>query len=526
MNKLDKYINRLLIVLIIIFINIFSLYVFKRFDLTKAKAYSLSKASKNILNNLDEPVRIRLFFSKNLPGHLNNVRNYSKDLLQEYQTYSTGKIQFEFINPDSEEKFKIEAERANIAPFSIEVYEKDKVEYRDVYLGASVVYKKSNKLIPLIQNTEGLEFIITNTIKELTKQRLRHIAYFQPLTHNERSNEKQLPIPDNIRSLYSIISRTSIMDITDLFTPLPDLTDLLIINAVKDSLHFVQLYNIDQFLMQGKPVLIFQDRYLADLNIPNAILFDNNLLDMLRFHGIFVKPALVMDANCFQVTSNRMQNGMLVPLNFHYPFFPMIQSFSDSLTIHNNLKWVQTYYSSEIHYGRRDFINNIPMLYTSPLSFEIAGFEIAMDYRKYQNIDFFTVFNHNPKPIANLFKGHLKSYFADKEVRMPGFIHDNKNALLFVAGSTSLLNNELLINVPDNVAFIQNLIDYLTNHEDFIHMRNRNITYSPLKQISNKEKSIFKYLNLSLPFIIIMFFALCFTILFKKHKNKIKKLIK
>jgi len=521
---MDKFINKILILLIIICINILSLYYYYRWDVTSTKAYSLSTASKNIINQLDDTVKIRLFFSSKIPPQVENIKKYTKDLLTEYQTYSKGNIYFEFINPQSEEKFISEARLADIPPTRITVYEENSVEQREIYMGMAIVYKDRFDLIPFIADSEGLEYRITTIIKKMIDPTQRHIAYFQPLQEWEKPDENYLlPIPENISELYNILyDDTTILDRADLFRPLPSSTDLLIINAVKDSLHFVQLYNIDQFIMRGKPVIFFTDRYSADPNNSPAILFDNNLLDMLRFHGIYVKPNLVMDAHCMTMSTYRMQNNVLVPVDFNYPFYPIITTFTDSLAIGYNIKEVNTYYTSELHYARKD-LKNTPLLLTSAISSDLGGQIIDIDYRRYANIDYARTFLHNQKPVMNLFTGPLNSYFAEKEVRSQGYLPKTNSAQIIVAGTTSLLDNDLLQNFSGNRNLILNIIDHLTGYQDFIYMRTRNLSYSPLKEPPPYPhfKDIVKYGNLTLPVGLIFVFALVFRVVFKRHQRKV-----
>ncbi|MCK9328790.1 MAG: GldG family protein [Candidatus Cloacimonetes bacterium] len=534
MKYIDLTLKRIMIIIIIICINIVSIYMYIRVDLTKTGAYTLSGATVRTISELDDVVRVRLFFSKNLPPQLNSLMTYTKDLLTEYQTLSRGKIQYEFVNPDTEDELKIEARKAKIPSLSIEVYEKDKVELRDVFLGMSIVYGTKNEIIPIIQNTEGLEFLITNTLKNMIGKRHRLIAYFQPLTEFERVNfeEQQLPMPNNISVFNKMISSSAIFDRTDLVIPLPEHTDLLIVNAVKDSLSDIQLFNIDQFIMKGKPVLIFQDRYVADINAPLAKSFDNNLLEMLRHHSIFVKPALVMDASCFQLTRNRNQGGTMVPVSFDYPFFPFIKNISDSLIVHKNVPYLYSYYSSEVFlFNKNKNIKEISLLKTSDKSFEQSGtpvengFELNTHYSQYLDMDFEKVFNHKSKKIANIYYGDFESYYKDIIEDSSKFRKNTNNGILFVAGTTSLLNNELLQNSPTNAAFILNVIDFLTNESDFILMRNRNIAYSPIKDMNNKEKQFIKYINLIIPSIFVLCYGFIFHLLMQIHKDKIKRIV-
>ena len=73
-----------------------------RIDLTENNLYTLSLGTKNILSQLEEPVTLKLYFSsKQLSGlpQLLNYGNRVRDLLEEYEANSDGKIRFIVINP-------------------------------------------------------------------------------------------------------------------------------------------------------------------------------------------------------------------------------------------------------------------------------------------------------------------------------------------------------------------------------------------------------------------------------------------
>ena len=74
-----------LFIILIILANIVGYNAFARFDLTGPKSYSLSKASKTIVKNLEEPLSVRVFFDDNLPSPYNSVAQYVKDILTEYK---------------------------------------------------------------------------------------------------------------------------------------------------------------------------------------------------------------------------------------------------------------------------------------------------------------------------------------------------------------------------------------------------------------------------------------------------------
>ncbi|HER10202.1 MAG TPA: hypothetical protein ENO20_14955 [Bacteroides sp.] len=57
----------LLFVLIIVLVNLLSEQYFFRLDLTENRRYTLSKATKNILKDLDEPITVKAYFSEDIP---------------------------------------------------------------------------------------------------------------------------------------------------------------------------------------------------------------------------------------------------------------------------------------------------------------------------------------------------------------------------------------------------------------------------------------------------------------------------
>lgn len=85
-------------------------------DLTEDRLYSLSEGTHNILRKLNQPLTLKLYYSRQaaLEGpdgirFWNNYFLYVRDLLQEYASLSGGKIRLEVIDPQS---YSIEEEEA------------------------------------------------------------------------------------------------------------------------------------------------------------------------------------------------------------------------------------------------------------------------------------------------------------------------------------------------------------------------------------------------------------------------------
>ena len=89
-----------LVIGIIIVINLLSNEFHVRFDLTEDRQYTLSDATRDILDDLEEPVTVKAYFSKNVPPEFAKGRQDFQDLLIEYANRSDNQVVYEFINPN------------------------------------------------------------------------------------------------------------------------------------------------------------------------------------------------------------------------------------------------------------------------------------------------------------------------------------------------------------------------------------------------------------------------------------------
>ena len=102
--KKDILIKVAIIIAIIIVVNVLSKRVFTRIDLSKNKVYTLAPISKQIVNSLNDKLVVKAYFSDNLPYPYNNLRRQIQDILNDYRSYSSGDLNYEFLNPPEKKK--------------------------------------------------------------------------------------------------------------------------------------------------------------------------------------------------------------------------------------------------------------------------------------------------------------------------------------------------------------------------------------------------------------------------------------
>jgi ABC-type uncharacterized transport system involved in gliding motility auxiliary subunit len=165
------------LVAILIVINVVGIRLFWRADLTANEQFSLSEASIQVVRNLDDKLVVKAYFTKNLPPPFNATERYVRDLLEEYQSSSKGKMKVVFIDPSDEEKAE-EARQAGITEVTHQVIEKDQASEKKGFRGLIFSYLGETQKIPVIKDTKGLEYDITNIIL-LMSQEKRKVGFLQ-----------------------------------------------------------------------------------------------------------------------------------------------------------------------------------------------------------------------------------------------------------------------------------------------------------------------------------------------------------
>lgn len=155
-----------LFIIVLILLNLVGQRAFFRIDLTSARSYSLSDASKQVVKSLDQPLSVKVFFSDNLPSPYNTVDQYLKDLLVEYKGSSGRKFSYEFFDMGKPENEKI-AEEYGISKYQVQEVSNNEVGIKAVYMGLVLIYSDRVEIIDPIQTVDGLEYKLTTAISNM-----------------------------------------------------------------------------------------------------------------------------------------------------------------------------------------------------------------------------------------------------------------------------------------------------------------------------------------------------------------------
>ncbi|MCR5218973.1 Gldg family protein [Treponema sp.] len=160
--------NILLLVILVVLVNLVFSRVFVRFDLTGPKSYTLSESSKEIVRTIDQPLSIKVFFTKDLPSPYSDTYTYLKDLLSEYENASNSNFKVEWYDMSKEANKKI-ASNYNVNEVRIQQIEKEEASLKNAYMSLVVSYGDQSEVLYLndTNETSGLEYKLTTSLSKV-----------------------------------------------------------------------------------------------------------------------------------------------------------------------------------------------------------------------------------------------------------------------------------------------------------------------------------------------------------------------
>ena len=497
----------------LILLNLTARDIFHRFDLTDNKMFSLSNSSKSIVEKLDDRLTIKVYFSDNLPNELGNTRRYLQDILEEYRAVSKD-INFYFYDPESDSELEEQARKDGIQPVQMQSLENDQMVVKKVYLGMVLLYEDKKETLPVIQTTAGLEYMISTKLKSLINLDKKTIGLLSLSEDVESKNENlsaQLREHYNFRNLQKNNS-------------IPDNIDVLLISGATDTLDSIIYNGITNFLNSGKKLLLAQSGVSTDLQTQQATPIQSNIFELLKKYRLNLQKNLVLDGKCGKVTVQVRQGPFLIPYPMDYPFFPIIDTFDDTLLIVSDLEMVRPLFPSEIQIDTLDnnLVKNVTPLFTSSNNSGIMEMNLNLSPDPQQN------------PFINMLGQKSKVLAATSKL-------SNGGELLLVSDS-KFLSDDAGMSVDENMIFLMNVVDYLAGDQDLISLRSREVTSRPLNilqldpadeqrysqdekdRMKDKTKKRWKFANMVLPSALIIGFGV-FRLRREKNEAEVLKQI-
>ncbi len=453
---------------IVVFLNLVSRNIFARFDLTEGKIYSLSKATKSYIRNLPDKLIIRAYISSKLPFPYNARSLYVRDLLNEYVANARGMIEYDLIDP-KDPKTVMEARRAGIQPILFTEIRQGEFKRKEGYMGIVLLYKDRREIIPIIEDLRGLEYDITSKIRKLVTGKLGVLGFTKG--HGEKD------LDERIRG--ALLDHYNILDIDLTNQDIPDSVDALVILGPSEKFDSVSLRKLDDFVMSGRPVAFFIDKYNVEPQMFNARFVRTGIDTLLHAYGFKVKSGMVFDRQCQQVTIESRRGFFVITNITEYPAFVKVTDINKESPITKNIESVVLPYCAPVEGGT-------PLLRSSKYSwFEKNVFNVS------PLRDYFMGKKRGPFVLGAVSTGKFKSAFKKG-------VESAENRIC-VFGTSKFVTGRYAT-VP-GVALFLNVCDWLMQDEALIAIRGKGVQDRPLKPVGRGTKMAIRYINMLIPIV-------------------------
>ena len=287
-------------------INVFSnnaLYS-ARLDLTEDKLFTLSQGTRNVIDSVEEPIRLKLYFSKTMAKQVPSIDRYGlrvREMLEEFVNASDGRIRLEVIDPEPFTDAEDDAVRAGLQPLPLSNGE----ELYFGLLGTNTTDEREQIAVFTQEKEPFLEYDLAKLVYNLTDPDKPIVglitahqmnANVSPLQRFSGQGPQPWAIVDIIREGFELEE----VDLTG--DAVPEDIDVLLINH-PGPLGDGALYAIDQFVMRGGRAVVLVDPHsevAASSNRPGMqrqrgqIPATSDLEKLLNAWGVSVVPDKVV----------------------------------------------------------------------------------------------------------------------------------------------------------------------------------------------------------------------------------------
>ena len=462
-------------------------------DFTSTKTFTLSKGTKNVLANIEEPLKIEFIYSRSLSKNIPIIQNYANQiegLLKRYDSLAKGKIDFQIIEPEPYSDQEDYVERFGVQGFPVGL------EGSNIYFGLIATNTTDDiEIIPFFDPSKGgsLEKQLTDIVYKLNRVEKPKIGL---LTQVEtKSPNPNIPLQGE----YIIFEQLEKYYDIEYLSPTAEIfenIDLLFVYHPAEISENTE-YAIEQFILRGGNTLLFVDPYFEKDDYSGKSSNLDNVLKMLNINYI---DRVILDgaqATRLQTQQNISDNTSLqtlLKLNWPEVRTDFINQQED---ISNGLSLVRLISPG----GLLKLEEESQTTYNSILS----SSELTMDLSIQEVQDPIELINNfNPTGIIYDFAvkvgGTAQSNFDNFEGKYSNHISQSKENLNVIVFSDAdfirgpywarvqkFLNSNVIEESSDNRTLVSNILDSMTGFDDFIDLRNKETPFRPFTVVQKMQ---------------------------------------
>jgi ABC-2 type transport system permease protein len=546
--KSQSILQLLMIIGLVVLLNLVLNPYFFRLDLTKEKRFSLGEASKNLAKKVNQPLYVKVYLEGEFPAGFKRLSRSTKEMLDEFSSYSNGNIQYEFIDPfyqaDAKKTEDIIVELGNkgLQPTNVQIKKEDEFAQKIIIPGAIVYYQGKEFPLNLLKNQFGqnpeevinssielLEYEIANTLRKATQGKSKKIAIIED--HGELGGWNLAEAQNMLSQFYEVERLPLSIQIPQ---RLNDFAGIIIAKPTQEISEFDK-FKIDQYIMNGGKVLWLVESQHAEMdsllkeNIFVSTTYPTRIDDMLFKYGIRVNGNIIQDLQCNGIPIlSGMKDGVPQQKLLPWPFYPVAPG-NEAHPISKGIEPVWFQFASSIDTLNNPDIKKTVLYQSSPYS-RILSAPVRVDLNTARLDLQPEMFRRNSKGnfiMGILLEGKFLSNFqyrydASKTPDLPFKDHIDNNKMIVISDG-DVIRNQFKKSTGEvyplgfdrytqetfgNKKLIQNCIDYLCDDSGIIEIRSKEITLRLLdKGKVKKERNFWVLINIGLPIALILIFG-------------------
>ena len=481
-----KYLATLAFILII---NYISFGWPMQLDLTKEHRYTLSESSTQIIQKVENPVKIHLYLGGDLPAYYKKIAQSTAGLLEQLHQINPRSIQWEIEVPsqmykdtalyqlyDSLSKLGLpiqrlqEQDRASdkrvdqllIPGALVEVAGQKPIvidlrSSKKVFKPYNIVKDIPEEDLEASANAAEalLEYKFTQAIYLLNRKEVPTIAY--AIGNGEPVDLTVNDLGESIRHQYNLV-------VFDLKKGYPDAKKIKTLLIIKPTIAFSESDKIklDQYVMAGGNIIWAVDKLYAEYDSLQKtdgtyVAYDRGLaLDDLFFkYGVRMNSNLVQDLNCAKLPMviGKQSDGSPLMQRIPWPYYPFLLG-ADRHPVVQNLDRVLSLFPSSIDTLPNSAIKKTILLSTDTNSRLISSPNLV-SLNSVKDEAEMASFNKHQVPISVLLEGKFSSLYAN---RISTIL---KDSILKITGK-----NYLSVGVNNSKQIVISDADIFTNQVD------------------------------------------------------------
>lgn len=523
MKKSIKHIIGWLAVLILL--NWGSYNVYKRFDFTSDKRFTLSETSKHFINSISKPMTITVFLQGDMSSEFKRLQRETQFLLEELNIQNN-LIKYRFVNPigktDNPQQVGNRFYKSGMMPENLSVMKNGKLTKTIIFPWAIVSYDGKQMPVHLLNKTQStevetmintsvqnLEYAFTDVILKLSRERRKKIAVIR--SNGELKDRYLADFLKTVSDYYLIapFSLDSVQKYPDKILEELQKFDAIIEAKPTEAFTEGEVYILDQYIMQGGKALWMLENVAIEKDSlkqnGSNIAFprDLNLLNLFFKYGVRINYELINDLYSAPIylTTGKAENTQLNP----YPWFyePLVET-DNSHPIVSNINAVKFEFANSIDTLKNDITKTVLLKSSRFSRVEGTPREISLDQINTKPNP--EMYPNGHYPLAVLLEGKFNSVYDNRitPYNLENHIDKSLPTKQIIISDGDIAKNELQKGKPlslgfdrftgetyGNKTFLINALNYLLGDEDLVKLRNKQINIPILNAEKLQADSLF-----------------------------------